>query len=381
MLPPAFDCIPRELVALPRWVTHKGKVPFDPGAVCRKASVSDPGTWGTFDAARLACEEGDRDGVGFVLNGDGVVGVDLDKCVHQGVPDPAALEVMERIGCEYIELSPSGTGLHGFGYGPHLVGTRGVFNGVKVELYSSGRYLTVTGHTVIDGPLVELPGFGEVSHAMKASSPTEEYGRITEDDGGHLLSSSVGIPAHTLPNSEGERNRRLFDLARWVKGKYPNATREQLRAIVVEWHCMALPVIGTKDFATTWTDFLRGLEKVRKPHGETLQAILETVDDATPLPEWIIALEYGEACHRLIRVCAALQAHAGCEPFFLSARQAGELIGMHFTDAAKVLGALVFDGVVTLVSKGAGRVASRYRMSAHVGLTGGASLQGGCVTN
>jgi len=364
MLPPAFDRIPRELVALPRWVTHKGKVPFDPSAVCRKASVRDPGTWGTFDASRLAYEEGERDGVGFVLNGDGVVGVDLDKCVHQGVPDPAAMEVMERIGCKYVELSPSGTGLHGFGYGPLLVGTRGVFNGVKVELYSSGRYLTVTGHTVIAGPLVELPSFGEVSRAMKASSPTEEYGRITEDDCGRLLSSYVGIPTHILPNSEGEHNRRLFDLARWVKGKYPNATREQLRAIVVEWHRMALPVIGTKDFATTWADFLRGLEKVREPHGETLRAILETVDDATPMPEWIISLKYGEMCHRLIRICAALQAHAGSEPFFLSARQAGELIGMHFTDAAKVLSALVFDGVVTLVSKGSGRVASRYRMSA-----------------
>ena len=380
MLHPAFDRIPRELVALPRWVTHKGKVPYDPGAVCRKASVNDPGTWGTFDAARLACEEGDRDGVGFVLNGDGVVGVDLDKCVHAGAPDPAAMQLMARIGCKYVELSPSETGLRGFGYGPNLVGRRGILDGGKVELYSSGRYLTVTGRAVSDGPLIELAGFAEVADALQSRSPTEEYGRITEDDGGHLLSSSVGIPAHTLPNSEGERNRRLFDLARWVKGKYPNATREQLRAIVVEWHRMALPVIGTKDFATTWTDFLRGLEKVRKPHGETLRAILETVDDATPLPEWIIALEYGEACHRLIRVCAALQAHAGSEPFFLSARQASELIGMHFTDAAKVLSALVFDGVVTLVSKGAGRVASRYRMSAHAGLTGGASLQGG-VTN
>ncbi len=377
MLPPAFDCIPRELVAMPRWVTHKGKVPFDPGAVCRKASVRDPGTWGTFDAARLACEEGDRDGVGFVLNGDGVVGVDLDKCVHQGVPDSAAMEIMERIGCKYVELSPSGTGLHGFGYGPHLIGKRGVLDGVSVELYSAGRYLTVTGHTLIDGPLVELPGFAEVAGMIKTSSPTEEYGRITEDDGGHLLSSSVGIPPHTLPVSEGERNRRLFDLARWVKGKHPNATRDQLRAIVVEWHRMALPVIGTKDFATTWTDFLRGLEKVRNPHGETLQSILETVDDAVPMPEWIVVLQYGEATHRLIRICSALQAHAGDEPFFLSARQAGELLGLHFTDAAKVLSALVFDGVVTLVSKGSGRVASRYRMNARVGLASGARLDVG----
>lgn len=361
MLPPVFDRIPGELAAIPRWVTHKAKVPYDPSAVRRKASVTDPGTWGPFESARLAFEEGDRDGIGFVLTGDGIVGVDLDKCVIDGSPDAKAMGLIDRIGCQYVELSPSGTGLRGFGYGPNIGGKRGLFEGVKAELYSSGRYLTCTGHALRIGPLVELPGFADVACALGAPSPTEEVQKNTEDDLSHPLRSSVGIPPHTLPSTEGERNRRLFDLARWAKGKHPDASREELRAIVAEWHRLALPFIGTKDFATTWTDFTRGLEKVRQPHGETMQAILETVDHSMPMPDRITALGYGDATHRLIRICEALQKHAGENPFFLSARQAGELIGMHFTDASKVLYALVADGVLILIKRGAGKQASRYR--------------------
>lgn len=50
-----------------------------------------------------------------------------------------------------------------------------------------------------------------------------------------------------------------------------------LREIVQEWHRLALPVIGTKDFATTWADFVRGWEKVHSPLGETLNKVLEDV--------------------------------------------------------------------------------------------------------
>lgn len=54
----------------------------------------------------------------------------------------------------------------------------------------------------------------------------------TEDDRSNLLCSSVGIPASTLPAQEGQRNRCLFELARWVKGNHPDASREEQRAIV-----------------------------------------------------------------------------------------------------------------------------------------------------
>jgi TPP-dependent trihydroxycyclohexane-1,2-dione (THcHDO) dehydratase len=57
----------------------------------------------------------------------------------------------------------------------------------------------------------------------------------------------------------------------------------------------------------------------------------------------------------------ALQKHEGDKPFFISARVAGDLAGVHYTDASKMLAAFVTDGVLELVKKGAGKVASRYR--------------------
>ncbi|MCQ9373271.1 hypothetical protein NMQ14_03300 [Methyloversatilis sp. XJ19-13] len=361
MIRPNFTRIPAELRALPRWVTWRGaKVPYCPAAINRKASVTNPDTWAHFQMAQTAYEEGGYSGVGFVLSADGIVGIDLDKCVTDGEPSNEALSLMDRIGCNYIELSPSGKGLRGFGYGRNIGGRRGVVEAVRCEVYSDRRYLTVTGHVLRDGPLVQLPGVSEVVDSLTAS-PTEEAQKMTEELVSHPLFSSVGIPLHTLPNSEGERNRRLFDLARWAKGRCPDATRSELRVLVQEWHRLALPVIGTRDFGTTWADFLRGYEAVRQPHGATLQTILGWIDFAAPTPPHIAALGYGDAGNRLIRICEALQAHAGEAPFFISARQAGELIGMHFTDASKMLSALVADGVIELIQRGAGKVASRYK--------------------
>jgi hypothetical protein len=358
MMSPDFRTMPPELCKIPRWVVWKdAKVPYCPTAINSKASVGNPDTWASFNQAQTAYEEGGYLGVGFVLDGSGIVGVDLDKCVHSGEPEPAAMSLLDRVGCKYIELSPSGTGLRGFGYGDPIAGTRGQLDGVNVELYAKGRYLTVTGRPITQGPLVTLPGFSEVARAIRGP----DLQKRTEDDRSNLPFSSVGIPSETIPTDQGQRNRCLFALARYVKGVHPNATRQELRAIVAKWHAQSLPVIGTKDFSVTLTDFFNGWDKVRQPHGAVLQSVLATIDHRTPLPAGIVALGYGVDANQLVRVCAALQAHQGDMPFFISARQAGEVIGVHFTDASKMMAALVGDGVLRLISKGAGKVASRYR--------------------
>ena len=180
----------------------------------------------------------------------------------------------------------------------------------------------------------------------------------------HLLYSSVGIPAHIIPTKQGQRNKRLFELARYLKGLYPHATENDLRVFVREWHRLALPAIDTKDFAITWADFARGWDKVRFPAGATLAAILEGTQ-GDPLPAGIDDLGYGPQGQHLVKICRRLAQHHEPEPFFISARQAGELIGVHFTDASKVLAALVTDKVIELVEKGAGTRASRYRWAHH----------------
>jgi len=83
-----------------------------------------------------------RDGVGFVLNGDGIAAIDLDHCVTDEGLEPWAADIVARCAGTYIELSPSGTGLHIFGYATVGHGRRGV----GVEVYDRGRYFTVTGN-------------------------------------------------------------------------------------------------------------------------------------------------------------------------------------------------------------------------------------------
>jgi hypothetical protein len=228
---------------------------------------------------------------------------------------------------------------------------------VNVELYAAKRYLTVTGHSLKPGPLVQLQRFSEVAHAIRP----HDLQKRTEEDRSNPPFSSVGIPASALPTHEGERNRCLFEFARYLRGRNPKATIHELRPEVERWHQFFLPVIGTKDFATTWTDFKNGWEKVRHPHGFTLHSIVANIDLSAPLPKGIERLGYGSASTYLVRLCMALQKHEGDKPFFISARVAGDLAGVHYTDASKMLAAFVTDGVLELVKKGAGKVASRYR--------------------
>ncbi len=169
---------PTELHALVQWVLWKyehsesggkpRKVPYDTKG--RRASSTRPDTWDTLEQVQTAYLFGDYAGIGFVLDGDGIVGVDIDHCIKDGVIDPNALALLDRMNASYIEFSPSGTGLRALGYGPQIMGTNGTFDGINVELYSKGRYLTMTGHTIKIGPLNELHGFADLAAQIRGRS-------------------------------------------------------------------------------------------------------------------------------------------------------------------------------------------------------------------
>jgi len=197
---PQFDNIPQELRELPRWVTWSAeglpgekprKVPYAPDRPNTRASSTDSTTWGTFHQAEAAFFEGDRTGVGIVLNGDGLVGVDIDHCVIDGRPSPESLALLDKLGAAYIEISPSGTGLRAIGYGDQLdAGVNGSNDGLKAEFYSTVRYLTLTGNTIKAGPIAALVGFKEVAESFRTvkKTKTSEATGVTEQttpDGRH----------------------------------------------------------------------------------------------------------------------------------------------------------------------------------------------------
>jgi primase-polymerase (primpol)-like protein len=112
----------------------------------RPASSTNPATWAAFDVVRDSARGW---GLGFVLNGDGICCIDLDHCLTGGVLADWAAEIVAAAGRTYVEVSPSGTGLHI--WGKAFVGRGRRFGGV--EIYDRGRYMTVTGRPWGDAPL------------------------------------------------------------------------------------------------------------------------------------------------------------------------------------------------------------------------------------
>ncbi|MEU5668962.1 hypothetical protein ABZ749_01065 [Micromonospora sp. NPDC047753] len=141
--------IPTELTSRDRWVRHYRKRPIDVHG--KAASSTNPVTWCSYVAAKRGTA---GHGLGFVL-GDGIACLDLDHCLVDGQPDDRARDVLARVPGAYVEVSPSGDGLHVWGLAPEQPGRRRA----GIESYSVGRYITVTGDVFQAGRLVDLSEF------------------------------------------------------------------------------------------------------------------------------------------------------------------------------------------------------------------------------
>lgn len=112
------------------------------------ASSVDRRTWAPYGRMRAASIKGR---LGFVL-GAGIGCIDLDHCLADGVVAPWAQAVLDATPDTYVEVSPSGDGLHVWGLLPERPG-RVVRDGRCIEAYSVGRYMTVTGKRWGSSPL------------------------------------------------------------------------------------------------------------------------------------------------------------------------------------------------------------------------------------
>ena len=97
-----------------RWVVwDNNKIPHQPVGESNtppRASSTNPEQWGTMqDAfATLLAHPDKLAGIGLVLNGDGLVCIDLDKCVdNDGNINPDALAVLERVPNTYAQTNPN----------------------------------------------------------------------------------------------------------------------------------------------------------------------------------------------------------------------------------------------------------------------------------
>lgn len=130
------------------------KVPYNPKTrEPKKASSTNPKTWGSYEQARAAMVGGCYDGIGFSLWPDFVelVGIDIDHCIdEQGNLSEQARQVVTLLD-SYTEISPSGTGIRIFLFGDLPPGRR-VHRKLGIEMYTRGRFLTVTGNHLPGSP-------------------------------------------------------------------------------------------------------------------------------------------------------------------------------------------------------------------------------------
>jgi putative DNA primase/helicase len=157
VISPITENIPEELTERPQWVLWRlemrdgkpTKVPYTPGEDTL-ASSTDSLTWTTFDKALAAYQAGGYGGIGFVFSsGDPFVGVDLDYCrdPQSGEIAPWAQKAIARVQEGYIEISPSGTGIHIIVEGKMRAEKtqRKIPGGGKIEMYCQARFFTITG--------------------------------------------------------------------------------------------------------------------------------------------------------------------------------------------------------------------------------------------
>lgn len=146
--------IPEVLRCIPQWVgtRNHSKLPFDP-VTAEPASVSESGTWSTYDQVMNGISAGVFDLPGFVFDGNGIVGIDIDDGYDKdSMMTPMAAEVIRRFG-SYTEKSRSGRGFHILVYGNLPFDGRN--NRAGVEAYQKGRYFIMTGKSVRYTEIIE----------------------------------------------------------------------------------------------------------------------------------------------------------------------------------------------------------------------------------
>lgn len=173
----------------------------------KPADVTNPRACVKFDDARKAYAVGGYDGIGFVLvDGDGIIGIDLDHCVDKatGELEPWAQQLIEQLGT-YVEWSPSGEGVHLFlaDQLPQLGWNR---KG-RVEVYVNRRYLTCTGHRLPDVPedLADAATLGESLVGTLTRAAQASRGAQPASDSVDELRRKMFASKH------GRDIKRLFD--------------------------------------------------------------------------------------------------------------------------------------------------------------------------
>jgi putative DNA primase/helicase len=138
-----------------------------------QSNMSD--SWGSYEQALRRWEEGDADGIGFMLWHSHIGAADLDHCCQRDAKkrkttiDEWACAVQEQANGAYREVTVSGTGLRVIGTtrGADLQRAFNLGNGARIELFrNTARYITVSGLQL--GECSRLPPIDDFLDILRA---------------------------------------------------------------------------------------------------------------------------------------------------------------------------------------------------------------------
>jgi hypothetical protein len=226
-----FENIPIQLQSLP-WAVWKAeprldakgnktgkwnKAPLSP-LNGYKIGTNQPEKFGTFADAKKAFSTGKYNGVGVLLNQNGIVGFDIDNAMSllaQEGPIKDWLKQAKRINA-YCELSPSNKGLRLFVLG--RLDSKGRKHG-QLEVYDKGRFLTITGNnffkndfsnkTLIEGQSI-INSFLEFFPKESGEKPTQNIVSIHQGQ----------IRYDEISNSIKEKLPDIFNRSDLINDKY-----------------------------------------------------------------------------------------------------------------------------------------------------------------
>lgn len=264
-----------ELAQRDQWVCWKAvqrdgkttKIPLMPRGSA--ASSTDARTWSSFSDACAGVVRGAPSlgicGVGFVLcSSDPYVCVDLDHAIGDDADMmPWAASVIADAPPTYVEVSPSGRGLHVWVRGELPAGWR---KHAGVEVYASGRFLTVTG--AVYGTCESIADWPDLAtwHARlgRSAAPGRVNGAArASDDGALRLDPAASPPAEKL--SALLANDRKFRLS-WERRR-PDLADQSLST-----YDLSLASIAVQ---AAWSDqeICDLLIAFRRSHGDAAKAL------------------------------------------------------------------------------------------------------------
>jgi putative DNA primase/helicase len=233
----APENIPDELKRFSQWVVwgyafdmgrqQWTKLPYQANG-SGKASSTDPRTWSSFDDALKRYQAGGMDGIGFVVTREsGIIGTDLDHCfdrdTHTG--EQWAVEIIQQFQ-SYTEFSPSREGIRTFIKGSLPGGIDGRKKG-NIEIYSAGRYLTVTGHRLKNAPATIESRQDQINQLFREIFTEQPKPKTNGNGAGNYYHSVEDdeLLKKAFAARNGDKLKRLFD---GDHGSYPSQSEADM---------------------------------------------------------------------------------------------------------------------------------------------------------